>query len=224
MPYVYVNVRWLFSRRLSMAGSKGARSYSAPSPARRNGKADPGMTRHSTPIDPPLLETPRLRMRPHRAEDFDDVAAMWAEPAVARHISGKPSTRQESWARLLRYIGHWQVLPYGFWVLEDKATGQFLGEVGFADFRRDIQPSLDGVPEIGWILRSAAHGRGLASEAVAAALAWSDESLESDRTVCLIDPENAASLRVAAKNGYREYARTTFMDRPTVLLARPRGG
>ncbi len=162
-------------------------------------------------------------MRPHRFGDFDDLAAMWAEPAVVRYISGKPSTRQESWARLLRYLGHWHALPYGYWAVEDRATGQFVGEVGFADFRRDIQPPLDGIPEIGWIFRSAVHGRGLASEAVAAALTWGDAHLESDRTVCIIDPEHAASIRVAHKNGYREFERTIYMGQPAMLLDRRRG-
>lgn len=170
----------------------------------------------------PALETTRILMRPHRVDDFQDLAAMWAEPAVARYISGKPSTRQDSWARLLRYIGHWQALPYGYWALEDKATGQFLGEVGFADFKRDIQPPLDGFPEIGWILRSTAHGRGLASEAVAAAVSWGDANLDSDRTVCIVDPEHAASMRVAEKNGYREFERTTYRGQPSVLLDRRR--
>ncbi|NNG05840.1 MAG: GNAT family N-acetyltransferase [Inquilinus sp.] len=182
------------------------------------------MARRDGSIDPPVLETPRLRMRPHRADDFEDLAAMWTEPAVIRYLADQPSTRQDSWARLLRYIGHWQALPYGYWAVEDKATGGFVGEVGLADFRRDIEPPLDGVPEIGWILRTAAHGRGLASEAVTAALAWADAALESDRTVCLIDPGNTASLRVAGKHGYREYARTTYNGGPTMLLARPRGG
>ena len=182
------------------------------------------MARDDRPsFEAPALETPRLLMRPHRLEDFDDLTAMWAEPAVVRYISGTPSTRQESWTRLLRYIGHWHVLPYGYWAVEDKATGRYLGEVGFADFKRDIRPSLDGVPEIGWILRSAAHGRGLASEAVAAALAWGDATLEAGRTVCVIDPDNAASLRLADKSGYREYARTGDMGGPRVMLARRRG-
>lgn len=176
------------------------------------------------PFEAPLLETPRTMMRPHRVADFDDVAAMWAEPAVVRYISGTPSTRQDSWARLLRYFGHWHALPYGFWAVEDKATGRFLGEVGFADFRRDIQPPLDGIPEIGWIFRTAVHGQGLASEAVSAALVWGDANLESDRTVCIIDPEHAASIRVAQKNGYREFKRTVYMGQPALLLDRRRGG
>ena len=182
------------------------------------------MAKDRPPSGAPALETPRLLMRPHRVEDFDDLAAMWAEPAVVRFISGNPSSRQDSWARLLRYLGHWRALPYGYWALEDKASGQFLGEAGFADFKRDIQPPLDGTPEIGWILRTAAHGRGLASEAVAAAVSWGDANLDSDRTVCIVDPVHAASLRVARKNGYRELVRTTYQGQAALLLERRREG
>lgn len=58
----------------------------------------------------PTLETERLILRPHRVQDFEAVAALWAEPEVVRFISGTPSAPEESWARLLRYIGHWQAL------------------------------------------------------------------------------------------------------------------
>ena len=109
-----------------------------------------------------------------------------------------------------------------YWVVEDRHTGWFLGEVGFADFKRDITPSLDGLPEIGWVLRSSAHGRGLATEAVAAAIAWGDANLAAGRTVCLVDPAHAASIRLAEKNGYREFDRTTYLGRPTMLLDRRR--
>ena len=169
----------------------------------------------------PVLESARTIMRPHRADDFDEVANLWADPEVVRHISGKPSTRQESWARLLRYIGHWSALQFGYWVLEDKQSGQFLGEIGFADFKREITPSLSGLPEMGWVLRSSAHGRGLATEVVTAALAWGDENLASDRTVCIVSPENSASIRVARKCGFREWEQVTYMEETVILWERP---
>ena len=77
-------------------------------------------------------------MRLHRIEDFDASAAMWADPEIVRHISGVPATREQSWARIMRYRGHWSLLDYGYWVVEDRATGMFIGEVGFADYHREI--------------------------------------------------------------------------------------
>jgi RimJ/RimL family protein N-acetyltransferase len=87
----------------------------------------------------PTLETGRLILRPHRREDFDSCAALWANPDVVRYIGGKPFTREEVWARLLRYAGHWQWLGFGFWALEEKETGAFAGELGFAEFMRDLE-------------------------------------------------------------------------------------
>lgn len=172
----------------------------------------------------PLLETPRTAMRPHRVEDFEALAAMWADPEVVRYITGKPSTRQESWARLNRYIGHWCLMGYGFWAVEDKATGRYLGDVGFADFKRDIQPPVDDMPEIGWVLATAAHGRGLATETVGAALAWGDANFEQAHTFCIIAPGHTASLRVAEKHGYQEFRSTVHHGKPALLLKRPRFG
>ena len=76
----------------------------------------------------PTFETERLILSAHGLEDFDDVARLWAEPDVTRFIGGRPSTAEESWARLLRYAGAWALLGYGFWAFRDKATGAYLGE------------------------------------------------------------------------------------------------
>ena len=77
-------------------------------------------------------------------------------------------------------------------------------------------------PEIGWALLPSAHGKGLATEGVRAVVAWGDVHFGPRHTVCLISPENAASIRVADKCGYREYARTSYKGSPTVLFERNR--
>lgn len=168
----------------------------------------------------PAIDTERLCLRGHRREDFGDSAAMWADPLVTRHIGGRPFSKEESWSRLLRYVGHWSVLGFGYWAVSDKATGQFVGEVGFGDFRRDITPSLDGTPEAGWVLTPSAHGKGFATEAMRGALAWFDARPGSARSVCLIDPGNEPSIRVAKKCGFAEAQRTTYKGEPTLLFER----
>lgn len=169
----------------------------------------------------PVLETDRLILRGHTKADLDDCAAMWGDPDVTRYIGGRPFARDEVWARLLRYVGHWQEMDYGFWALTEKDTGAFVGELGFADFMRPMTPSLGDTPEMGWVLAAAGHGKGYATEAVSAALAWADTRFAGGRTVCIINPENGASLRVAEKVGYREFARTDYHGE-TVLLERLR--
>jgi RimJ/RimL family protein N-acetyltransferase len=171
-------------------------------------------------MEAPIVETPRLVMRAHRLDDFEQSLAMWSDPVVTRYIGGKPSTEQQTWSRLLNYAGHWSLLGFGYWALEEKATGVFAGELGFANFRRDIAASMRDVPELGWALAPRFHGQGFATEAVRAAVAWGDVRFGSARTVCLINEENAASVRVARKCGYEVFERTTFNETPTLFLAR----
>ncbi|AZO11499.1 MULTISPECIES: GNAT family N-acetyltransferase [unclassified Mesorhizobium] len=172
----------------------------------------------------PVLETARTILRAHALDDFETYVAMWADPGVTRFIGGKPRTREESWMRFLRHAGLWSLLGYGFWAIEDKKTGRFAGEAGFHDLKRDIEPSIEGVPEAGWALASEAQGQGLASEVVGRIVAWGDEVFGPASTVCIIDPENGASLKVAERNGYRETLRTTYHEKPTILLKRQAGG
>ena len=93
--------------------------------------------------------------------------------------------------------------------VRDRQTGRFIGDIGFADFHRPIEPSIIGVPEAGWVLASWAHGQGIASEALSAALAWLDRSRFRGKVVCLVGDENRASLRVARKHGFQS---TAFID------------
>lgn len=168
----------------------------------------------------PNLETSRTILRAHRMDDFDAYVAMWADPDVTRFIGGRPRTREESWQRFLRHAGCWSLIGYGFWAIEDKKSGAFLGEAGFHDAKRDMTPSIEGIPEAGWGLAPQAHGRGLATEIVGAVLAWGDENLDEPKSVCIIDPGNTASIRVAEKCGYREVLRTSYHGEPTVLFER----
>jgi RimJ/RimL family protein N-acetyltransferase len=172
----------------------------------------------------PRIETERVVLRAHKMEDLSVCAAMWSDEDVVRYIGGRPFSREEVWARLLRYAGMWVVMGHGFWAIEEKASGRLIGEVGIMEARRDIEPSFEGEPEVGWALMPAAHGKGYASEGVAAALAWGDAHLNTPKMVCIISPENGASVRLAEKFGFRERARTTYHGSPTIEFERPRFG
>src|ERR1043166_6979534 len=88
----------------------------------------------------PTLQTRRLRLRPHTSADFPACTALWADSLVTRFIGGRALTREEVWARLLRYAGCWQWLGFGYWAVEELSTGQLAGEVGFAQNERDFDP------------------------------------------------------------------------------------
>ncbi len=151
---------------------------------------------------------------------------MWADADVTRFIGGKPQSREDVWNRLLRYRGLWALLGYGYWAVSERESGRYVGDVGFADFHRDITPSLNGAPEVGWALATWAHGRGFATEAVRAALAWGDTHLESKpgvpltRCVCLISIENTGSVRVAEKCGFRRSHDAKYKGHPTTIYER----
>ncbi|MCX7382431.1 MAG: GNAT family N-acetyltransferase [Alphaproteobacteria bacterium] len=166
------------------------------------------------------LQTPRLLLRPHRPEDLEPAAALWANPEVTRYIGGRPFTPEEVWARLLRYAGHWSLLGDGYWAITDRQTGTFLGEAGFADHRRALDPPFADQPEIGWALAHAAWGRGLAREAVGAMSVWGDTRFTTP-TVCMIQPANTRSSRIAEHFGYRCFAEATYHGTPTRLYRRP---
>jgi RimJ/RimL family protein N-acetyltransferase len=171
----------------------------------------------------PTVESERLVLRGHTLADLDDSLALWGDPEVTRHIGGKPSTREQVWNRLLRYAGHWALMGYGYWVVAEKSGGRFVGEVGLARFERAITPPLGEVPEAGWVIAPWAQGRGYATEAVQASLGWIARERGATRTVCLIDPPNLPSLRVATKAGFEELHRTTYEGEPTIVFARDVG-
>jgi RimJ/RimL family protein N-acetyltransferase len=168
----------------------------------------------------PLLTTDRLVLRPHQLDDFDPLSVMYATPAVYQHMEGKPLSRDDVWSRLLRSVGHWEILGFGFWVICAKSDGRVMGEAGFADFHRDIKPPLNGVPEVGWALRLEEHGQGFATEAVKRVIEWGDAHLQSKRTMALIDEDHVASAHVAHKCGYTEWNRSVYRGKRVVLWGR----
>ena len=96
-----------------------------------------------------------------------------------------------------------------------------VGEIGFGDFQRTLEPSFGDTPEAGWALAPNAHGKGYASEALAAVLAWGEQHFGPDaRTVCMINIDNAASVKVAEKMGFAPFAYATYRNEPVILFER----
>jgi RimJ/RimL family protein N-acetyltransferase len=145
-------------------------------------------------------------------DDFQAFAEIWREPAVTKFITKRPQTEEESWGRFLRVIGHWQLLGKGFWLVQDKATGEQIGQAGFVEGKRAIAPSFRGEPEAGWSLRTSAQGKGYAHEAMRAALAWGDKTFGRVRNVCIIEIGNDPSMKLAAKLGFRPVQDTAYND------------
>lgn len=168
----------------------------------------------------PTLTTARLTLRGHRIDDLDALTVMWADPAVYAFIGGKPRSREDVWLRLLRSIGQWTAFGYGAWVVE--RDGQIIGDIGLLEARRAIEPVIDDAPELGWALAGAAHGQGYAREALAVVLGWADaQGLE--RTCCIIDAGNSASIRLGERMGYALRTTGRYHDEPIGIYDRMAG-
>ncbi|MBV9932095.1 MAG: GNAT family N-acetyltransferase [Alphaproteobacteria bacterium] len=169
----------------------------------------------------PTLETERLRLRPFRASDLDAQAAAMGDPTVVRHLGGHPFSREETWRKMLAAPGLWVMLGFGYWAVERREDGAYCGQVGFADFKRDLSPSIEGTPEMGWIFAPQMHGRGYATEACLGALAWLDGALPGREATAIISHANAASIRVAEKSGFSVREEALYRGEPILLFRRP---
>jgi RimJ/RimL family protein N-acetyltransferase len=179
----------------------------------------PGMT--SFTAEAPVIETPRLRLRGFRGSDLDPQLAAMSDPDVVRHLGGSPFSREDTWRKILASPGLWAMLGYGYWVVERREDGAYLGQVGFADFKRDMAPSIEGIPEMGWIMGRALQGQGFATEAVLGALAWADEALGKREFVAIISHDNVPSIRVAEKGGFSLREDAVYKGEPILLFRRP---
>jgi RimJ/RimL family protein N-acetyltransferase len=155
------------------------------------------MTQATTGIDIPILETERLRLRPFRKSDLDDYAALNADLEVQRYMGGVGWDCGRSWRHLAFLMGHWHLSGAGTWAVEDKATGELAGKIGFS--------CPDGWPgfELAWMLARRYWGRGYATEGGRAALDFAFEELGQEHVISLIRPINSASIRVAERLGER---------------------
>lgn len=169
----------------------------------------------------PVLTTERMILTPAAVSDFEDLKATWSDADFTRAITGRPLSAEEVWFRLLRDLGHWQAMGHGNWSMRLRASGDYVGSVGVLNYLRDLDPPFDA-PELGWGADRAFQGQGLAHEGLRAVLDWADRVLDAPRTVCMIDPENTPSLKLAARVGYAPYGEGDYKDKTVILLERLR--
>ena len=168
----------------------------------------------------PLIETERLILRSFAESDLDAQAAVMGDERIVPHLGGNVFSREETWRRMLCAPGLWMMLGYGYWAVERRSDGALLGQVGFADFKRAMHPSIENLPEMGWIFAVEAQGHGYASEAVSAGLGWADAQLPGREIVAIIAPDNAPSIRLARRSGFETQQETVYKDEPILLFRR----
>ena len=160
-------------------------------------------------------------MRGVRRADIDAYAATMADPAVYRQLTGKPFSREDSWRRLMMAVGQWPLLGYGYWAAELKANGRMVGQVGFADFERDMQPNISGEPEMGWIFDRSVHGQGIAREACEAALAWFESEFGPTEIPAIISIGNEPSMKLAERLDFVREPDGIYKNEPIAIYRRP---
>jgi RimJ/RimL family protein N-acetyltransferase len=138
---------------------------------------------------------------------------MSADPEVMRYLgSGRVLSQAESWSEVAVHIGHWALRGYGQWALERKEDGAAIGRAGLWN-----PPGWPGL-EIGWKLARPAWGQGYATEAGRAAIEWTWRTLDAPELISLIQPGNAASIRVAERLGMRRLRETTVKGQKAIVF------
>lgn len=167
----------------------------------------------------PSLETERLLLRHVRPSDVDYFAETHADEEVMRHVGG-PLCREDAWRRALTGAGFWGVLGIGLWAVERRSDGKTIGHVGFFDFQRDMDPSIAGEPEMGWIFSPDGQGQGFATEAGRAALKWFDSAVGAITIPAIIDLDNVSSMRLAERLGFERQADAIYREKPIGFFRR----
>lgn len=142
----------------------------------------------------PILETPRLILRPPRREDFD-AWAEWKTDAEANRFIGGAVPRAAAWRDLLVMAGAWSIQGFAMFSVIEKESGRWVGRLG------PWMPEGWPGPEIGWAVIREVWGKGYASEGATAAIDWAFDTLGWTEVIHSIAPENADSQALAKRLG-----------------------
>ncbi|MGB7267972.1 MAG: GNAT family N-acetyltransferase [Albidovulum sp.] len=141
----------------------------------------------------PTLHTERLTLRAPKLADFEHWAAFFASPRSI-HERGQRN-RAEAWQLWAADVALWPLKGYGAFGVDDRATGEYLGEVGIYEFIGYPEP------ELGWFTVPEAEGKGYAAEAAYAVMLWARQSFGWDRLINIIDPANDRSIALGLRLG-----------------------
>jgi RimJ/RimL family protein N-acetyltransferase len=145
-----------------------------------------------------ILETKRLLLRRQVPADLDDLWALYGDPQITKYIPDAPRSYAEAKEELEWHMnGHPKYPELGLWATIHKETGRFIGRCGLLPWTIEGQLEI----EVAYTLAQDYWGQGLATEAARGILNYGFETLNLKRLICLIDPDNLASQRVAEKLG-----------------------
>jgi len=163
------------------------------------------------------FETPRLRLRALEPGDEEFLAALDSDPEVMQYIhSGAISEEAaKDWAKLqVETAPHRWHLTKWMVELRDKERSR-IGWMELAKFRGVFDPEEEKLSDdvsLGYEFAPNYWQQGFAAEAARPVLAYAFETLDLDRLVAFVRPENVRSVRLLEKLGFREHARRGFRD------------
>ena len=176
----------------------------------------PGLIREA-----PRIETERLVLRHWRKADFRPWHQIISHPEVHKYFGPEPMGAEDTWRRMLASAGGWQFNGFGWWAVETKDEGRLVGSAGVFTAWRDLDPQFGEQPEMGWMFAAETHGKGLASEACRAVLAWVEANLAPTPVWAIISPANEPSLTLANRLGFERVHETDYQDERIVVVKRP---
>ncbi len=145
-----------------------------------------------------ILETDRLILRRLLPEDFDELYALYRDPEIRRYFPEGTLTREETKEELDWFLnGHPAHPELGLWATIHKETGRFIGRCGLLPWTIDGRDEV----EVAYMIAKDFWGQGLGTEAAQGIVKYAFGQLGLSRLICLIDHENEASKKVAAKLG-----------------------
>lgn len=145
-----------------------------------------------------ILETERLILRHLVMEDLDELFILYSDPEIRKYFPEGVLNYEDTKEELEWHMnGHPRHPELGLWATIHKETGKFIGRCGLLPWRIDDRLEI----EIAYLIDKKFWGQGLASEAAAGIREYAFSTLGLSRLVCLIDPDNTASQKVAEKVG-----------------------
>jgi len=145
-----------------------------------------------------ILETKRLVLRHLAMEDLDDLYLLYCDREIRRYFPDGTLSREETREEIEWFLeGHPKHPELGLWATIHKESNNFIGRCGLLPWTIEGRFEV----EVAYLLAKEYWGQGLATEAAQAVAAYGFESLRLSRLICVIDPENQASINVAQKLG-----------------------
>lgn len=145
-----------------------------------------------------ILETSRLILRHLERDDLDNLYALYSDPEIRRYFPEGTLTREDTLEEIEWFLdGHPEHPQLGLWATIHRPSGRFIGRCGLLPWTIEGRFQV----EVAYLLARPFWGHGLATEAASAIVQHAFDRLGYSRLVCLIDPANARSIRVAERIG-----------------------